>query len=71
MYARHTVVVVLAATLLTGCAVAWAAGGAKHPIWWSPSLGLESVDAIDDRLNKKFGMDHHGLPIFEVYEAPN
>ena len=33
---------------------AWAQEAAPYPVWWSPSLDLESLDKIDQRLAMKF-----------------
>ncbi len=36
-------------------AVGWAGEDATYPIWWSPELGLESLDRIDKPFEKRFG----------------
>ena len=33
---------------------ATAAEAEQYPIWWSPSLELESLDRIDERRRKRF-----------------
>ena len=39
---------------------------APYPIWWSPSLELESLDMIDERLKKKFWPDREGgIPVYK------
>ena len=38
----------------------------KYPIWWSPTLELESLDKVDDRLRRPFGRGFdEGLPLFK------
>lgn len=45
---------VVVALCLGRAAPAWAQEAAPYPIWWSPELGLESLDQIDELLKKEF-----------------
>ncbi|MCH9019631.1 MAG: hypothetical protein IIA73_04625 [Proteobacteria bacterium] len=45
--------VVIALCLGLG-APAWAEEAAPYPVWWSPKLGLESLDLIDSELQEAF-----------------
>ncbi len=45
-------------------AAGWAGEDATYPIWWAPSLELESLDQIDERLERKFWADPStGIPV--------
>ncbi len=45
---------VVVALCLGRTAPAWAQEAAPYPVWWSPSLELESLDQIDSLLAKEF-----------------
>lgn len=57
MCSNWRVVAVVVVVILTVYRVAWPSEDEPHPIWWSPSLGLESLDKIDERLARKFWPD--------------
>ncbi len=48
-------------------------GGAEepgpYPIWWSPMLELESLDRIDERLERPLRSDWSGLKMFQYEEG--
>ena len=51
--------------LLMLCAPAALAGEhAPYPIWWSPELELESLNLIDERLDRPLWPDEEGFRIF-------
>ena len=45
---------VVVALCLGHSAPAWSAEAAPYPVWWSPELGLESLDLIDSKLQEDF-----------------
>ena len=59
----------LAAAILLACHFARAAAAAeteKYPIWWSPTLELESLDEIDERRLKRFWPEEYeGMDVFK------
>ena len=59
----------LAAAILLPCHLASAAAAAeaeKYPIWWSPTLELESLDKIDERRRKRFWPEEYeGMDVFK------
>lgn len=45
---------------------AWPSEDQPFPIWWSPSLDLESLDLIDERLERTFSADPaYGIPVIK------
>ena len=55
-------VIAVLAAVLSG----YAAGAAeRYPVWWSPELGLKSLDDIDARLAKPFSSEER-LTLFEI-----
>jgi len=63
----------LAAAILLPCHLAAAAATAAepeiYPVLWSASLGLESLDGIDERLNRPFWPHEDGLRIYKEVEG--
>lgn len=57
----------LTALTAWSCAATPDAGdNGPYPIWWSPSLELESLDRIDERLQRKFWPDdEEGMPVYK------
>ncbi len=54
----------LTCTLALGLSGAAAAEDGPYPVWWSPALELESLDAIDARVEREFWPgDPEGLPL--------
>ena len=45
-------------------APAWAEEAAPYPVWWSPELGLESLDKIDERLERNLWPGDDGFRLF-------
>lgn len=67
---RQRLNLLIASVVVALCLGRGAAGGAKenatYPIWWSPSLELESLDKIDERLARKFRpKSKKGLPVYK------
>ncbi len=62
----------LAAAILLPGHFAFAASAAEpeeYPIWWSPTLELESLDKIDERLDRPFWPHEDGLRIYKEVEG--
>ncbi len=57
-----TIAVAVALSPLAGMSLA--SDEELYPIWWSPSLELESLDQIDKRLEKPFWPDSDGFDMF-------
>ena len=53
-----------AVLLMLSMATALADEHAPYPIWWSPELGLESLEQIDERLDRPLGPGEEGFRIF-------
>lgn len=66
MVSKHKLIAVLVFVCLAEFLTSVVSMGEELPIWWSPSLELESLDRIDERLEKKFRPnDEKGLPIYK------
>lgn len=65
MKAKLKRLISLLSVLVWSCTAAADAGDdAPYPVWWSPSLELESLDRIDERLERKFWPDQsEGMPV--------
>ena len=47
--------------------IATAAEAEQYPIWWSPTLKLESLNKIDERLKRRFWpAEYGGLPMYRI-----
>jgi len=58
----------VAAVLISGGLVPWnAAADEPYPIWWSPSLELDSLERIDERLARDLPPSPPGLGALELY----
>ncbi len=62
---RHLIGVAVAALGLGLCPVSAAEEPEKYPIWWSPSLELESLVKIDKRLRQPYWPHAEGLRIYK------
>lgn len=66
---RLTAVAGMALGLGLGPTFASAAETEQYPIWWSPTLELESLDKIDERLDRPFWPHEDGLRIYKEVEG--
>jgi hypothetical protein len=57
--AIKTILMVIALSLLAGMAVA--SDEEPYPIWWSPELELESLEKVDERLERPFRPGDEGF----------
>ncbi len=64
MQSRYMIAGVVTVMLLMFSGGALPAEDETYPIWWSPSLGLESLDQIDERLEQKLWPDDDGFRLF-------
>ncbi len=61
-------VTALAATAVAALGLGGAALAAEdgpYPVWWSPSLELDSLDVIEERLARKLWPDGDGIEVYE------
>lgn len=66
MQSRYVTAAIVLALLLVGSGGALPTEDEVYPIWWSPSLELDSLDQIDDRLERKFWPDQsEGIPVYK------
>lgn len=57
---------VVVALCLGRGAAGWAGEDATYPIWWSPSLELESLDKIDERLGEPLYSSGSGFTLYDA-----
>jgi hypothetical protein len=63
---QHTILSALLLVLATSLSAAAAAEDGPFPVWWSPILELDSLDAIDARLARELWEgDSEGLPLIK------
>ena len=60
MHMRYVSATIVSAMLLIASDIALPTEDETYPIWWSPSLELESLDKIDERLARLFWPESKG-----------
>ena len=67
---RKVLAAAVLAALLLFPEPALAGEDSPYPVWWSPSLELESLDDIDERLQRKLWPEGHGIDVYkEEYDT--
>ena len=69
MYSNLRVLALMVIVILAFSRAAWPSEDQPHPIWWSPSMDLESLDLIDERLERTFSTNPaDGIPVIKGEE---
>lgn len=51
--------------LLLGAGASGGSAGGPYPVWWSRSLGLQSLDRVEERLRRPLWPGEEGLRVFK------